>query len=153
MSCSSLGVCALRRVSLCLARGDTPKGMNLNNEHDPSCVVGMSMCVNRNYDTNDTWMIDERTRPAKALALGYPTVPPALHRSQLLPRFRCPERRSSAFHDCPHCSRIRKRGITEMLTIFLDWLSIKHLSFHSQVREKRLRARVSGAGRNSAVAP
>ena len=49
------------------------------------------MCVNRNYDTNDTWMIDERTRPAKALALGYPTVPPALHRSQLLPRFRCPE--------------------------------------------------------------
>ena len=42
-----------------------------------------------------------------------------------------------------------------MLTIFLDWLSIKHLSFHSQVKEKRLLARVSGAGRkrNSAVAP
>ena len=33
-----------------------------------------------------------------------------------------------------------------MLTIFLDWLSIKHLYFHSQVSEKRLLAHAAPHG-------
>ena len=77
------------RVAACVTvSGERRHAKGDEFEHDPSCV-GMSMCVNRNYDT--TWMIDERTRPATSISLRLPDRTSTAHSYCLGSVFRCPE--------------------------------------------------------------